>query len=1303
MLLTFALAASKNVRLSAAEQLTHTVVTNAEYATDIEFNALVEGEVISAKVYYNTYGKSTKFNELDMVMETEGNYTAILSGNVAVVPYIYYYLEVVTATETLLSGESSNPHRISVAPKADYLAPQIMVTEANAVNGRRYDFIELKNNGVTPIDLSKLAITVHEYIVQEGVLVVDDTTFRGEALMALSAPDGKTKERITSENEVQIQPGEVFVVFIGKTAAVSTEQGGLADTAASFNFEYLAAQYTASRVGPFGVNSEDIVTYANTKMFLAVSDPYSADSALIPDPSASYKDTAYGTLWTVKYEEAEITKAVVGMNNDGSAALTDKSTNNAFSATAGVTSVHYSAYFVDVQFGEEVLTVQSRVTADREVGINFGIEKELPNIEVADSIIGLQTSEDVKTIDLKNLLKINEGGFYRSEFDFALTARKGDELDTPVVDGNYTINGEGEYTITVTFSSADFETFTKTVVLTAMVDSIAPTLSNLVVTESPAYGDSVSFSVEIVDNVELSTDNVPALFYKAIGNAEYNRVNLIPGENNLYTITLDNVKVEQLYYYISAQDLIGNVGTIGNVEAPNTVSVTMPEQVPQKLIITEANAIRSKRADFIEIYNNTNKPLALSDVVIKRYDYIVLDGAFTDGFINRETNYVTTLATFVNTEVERSFTEITPTNEVYIQSGETFVVFVGDISSLAKAPFYLDYIRNYYNETNFPNIDLSNLIDNVNAFIVNTSIDPSPSYNEAKYGTAFAVEYRGLEESVAVLGMDNNGAFVNDASVNSSASSVGSVQYSHYLTDVTINGVTQTVQNRLSANGEAVISLNSVQPEQLPEEMHIVVPEVTLDSDVHTIYGNAGVFDLTSLLNVLANGYEETEYNITAHDGTASISDLKNYAYTAGTKTIIFTIESTEAVFETYTITLTFTVVDVPTVIAENSAGKLIYGEIDSIDVRDFFSINDGAFADLYTVIITSNLPLVDNAILFAGDYEITVTLKPVNEDAFLDVVKTFTILVTAETAPSIEVDSDAVEANINGETFDISSLFNVSKGSFEDAEVLYTVTLNGNPVNLEGSLLEANAGTYLVKASVVPANEGEFTSVEETVSLTLVKVAPSITVSNDTVNYSKDSSLTVINLNDLFTIVGNSYQTDEYTVTYTVKNGQVDVTVTEMTIPAAAGTFTFTITINADDSSFETVEKVINIVVKEVPVITAEDKEVEVKKGSEIDLTSYVNIDSKDFSETEYTLNYQVKFDNQEVELTNGKFVGEKAGAYEITVTISADAFEDITQVFTINVELQSNSLIAIILSAIAVLTAGTVVFFVIKSRRTA
>jgi hypothetical protein len=1305
MLLTFVLATSRNVRLAASEQLSHTVVQNANYGSDIVFNAAVEGEVLSAKLYYNTFGKSSKFTAVDLAAGTEGNYTATLPGNVAVVPYIYYYLVVETAAGTLTNGSAANPHRIKVAPKASYVAPQIVVTEANAVNGRRYDFIELKNNGATAIDLSKLSITVHEYIVQNGALVVGESNYKGEALMAVSAADGKTKTRITSENEVQIQPGEVFVVFIGKTAALSSEQGGLADNNASFNFQYLAEQYTGSRMGSFPVNNGDIVTYANTKMFLAVSDPYTAESAVIPDPSASYTANAYGTLWTVKYNGNEVTKAVVGMNNDGTANLKDKSTNNAFSDTSGVTSVHYSPYFVDVQFGEDTLTVQSRLTDAREVSINFGIERDLPGVEAVETVIDLSSAEEERPINLNDFLTITEGGFYRSEFDVALAVRKGEGDDTPVVDGEYTLHGAGEYTVTVTFTSQDFATFTKTIVLNALVDSVAPVLSDLEVTETPAYGDSITFSVEITDNVALSPDNVPALFYKAVGNAAYTRVALVPGENNVYSVTLENVKVGQVYYYLAAYDMVGNVGSIGTAENPQKITVTMPDQEVQQLIITEANAIRSKRAEFVEIYNNTNKPIALSDVVIKRYDYIVTNGAFTEAFINRETSYVTTLATFVNTATERSFTEITPANEVYIASGETFVVFIGDISSLASSPFYLDYVRNYYKESSFPNIDLSKLNDNVNAFIVNTSIDPSPTYSATKYGTAYAVEYRGTETSVAVIGMDNNGNFIDEASVDSSAASVGSIQYSHYRTDVTINGVTQTVQNRLSANKEAVISFNIVQPEQIPAQKFIVRPEVTLKQEAHTIYGGAGVFDLTALLEVLANGYEAGEYSISAHDGVAAIADLANYAYTTGAKTITFTVSSPENVFEAYTLTLSFNVINIPSIEAENASARLIYGQVDSINVSDFYAINAGAFADQYTVSVTSNIPLVNNAILLAGTYEITVTVRPVTAEAFPNVVKTFTIVVTADTAPSVEAEEEAVEATINGATFDVSSLFTVSTGSFDDAEVVYTVTLNGNPVSLEGTLLAANAGTYVVKARVVPATEGDFSAVEATVTLTLVKVAPTITakdvVVQGTVVYAKEASLTTINLNDLFTVIGNSYQSSEYTLGYSVKKGQTDVTITDMTIPAAVGTYTFTITLNTNDEEHE-VELEITIVVKAVPVISGENADVEGKKGMEVDLGQYVSVDPKDYQASQYTVNYSVKYFGENVQVTNGKFAPKNSGAYEVTITVSGTEFQTITKTITLNVELASSgSLLVIIISAVAVVTGGTVAFILIKRRK--
>lgn len=1294
----------------AADLVNHNVITNANYGEDIVFNADVVYDsgtsVNSAKVFYNTYGKSTVFKSLDMTNTSGDTYSATLEGNSVVVPYIYYYIQIETDTDTITNGSAENPIRIEVSEKVGYEAPQIMISEAIAISGNRSDFVELKNIGDSVLEMSKVSLIMNEYICDGTDLTIDESNFKGELFLALDNPDRRSKERITSLNEVTINPGETFVVFTAKAADVATEQGGLSSTSSAFNFDYVYSQYTESRVGELGSNIEAIPALENTKAFLAVSEPYSADTAVIPDPSANYTDTAYGTLWTVTYDGQEITKAVVGMNNDGSARLLDKSTRNTFSETNGFGSVQYSPYFVDITYGETTITVQSRLTDTKEVGITVGADKILPALNVVNNTIGIKTAGEAKTLTLSDYITLNDSSYYDNEFDVTYTISKDGGTATDITNGEFDVEGEADYTITATFTSSDFATYADSQIISVVLDDQAPTLSNFDVTSNVSYGDDIEFNVEITDNKEIDT---AFLFYKFADNANWIKVDLETGVNSF---TLTGIKVPKVYYYLEATDLVGNVGTIGSDETPNTINVAEESGYStQQLIITEANAITSKRADFLEIYNNSNKPIALSEIEINRYDYIIEDGVFSNGFLTRDANGTSTLSICDSGDDTASRTEITSSNEVYIPSGETFVVFIGAMNpgELGSPPYNLNYIRSYYNETSFPGIDLSNLIDNVNAFVVTKTIDPSPRYDESKYGTAWAVNYREEEQSVAVIGMDNNGAIMLEASSGSNSDSVGSSQFAYYTVDITIGDETETFQAKISDNKQAIISMNSILDEQVPTEMYIAKPEVNLNEESLTLYGKTGIYDLSTLYTIIDNGYTSSEYSITAKEGATLIDDLTQYEYSIGVKTITFTVESTTAVFDSYDVEMIFEVVDSPAIAAnDTNDGLLIYGQVNSLDVSDYYTIDDGAFADNYNVSIESNLPLVDDSIQIEGNYIITITITPKNSGDFVDVVKTFSIDVTAKTAPTITEEDTAVSEMIIDANYDLTALFTVDKGSFDNSNISWTVTNNGVAVDVTDNCILAEAGTYIVKLTVNPENESDFTPVESNeITLTLSKVAPEIdtteTVTEDSVSVTITKDSNPIDITSYFNIADNSYA-DEYTVLYTVTKDGSALELSGNTLPNLAGEYVVTLTLAANDSEFTDIVKSITVnVVKNIPTIVSSDQTVEVKKGTEIDFNEYITINNNDYTASEYTIAYSVVFDGEEQELSGTKFTSNKSGVYEVTVTMTANdsSFEAITETFDITVEQQTSAgLIATLIILGVLLIAGGVVFVIIKKK---
>lgn len=1306
---------SMGTAVFAEELVDHNVISQSEYGEDIIFNSDVvyesETNVISSKVYYNHFSKSTIFKTLDMTNISGITYSATLEGADNVLPQIYYYIEVVTDNGTIFNGTPQQPHRINVAEKTGYVTPNVIITEANSVGGNRSDFVELKNTSNAPIALSKLSLKMHEYICDGSDLTIDEIggNYKGEAFFALNSEDRLSKIRITDENEVMIAPGEIFVIFVGKAAEASTEAGGLS-SAAAYNFDYVYSQYTASRVGPMGSNIENVAEIENTRAFLAVSDPYGPDSAVIPDPAASYNATAYGTMWTVIYDGEIESRVVLGMNNDGTAQLEDKSTTRGFSDTAGFGSVQYSPYFVDITYNETTITVQSRLTKAREVGITIGADKQLPSLDLLMDNVDLDTMMEVRTITLADYILINEGAYYGNEFSVSYSFQKNDGDATAAVDGTIEVTGEGNYTIIATFASDEFESYSLEQTIVAMADNAAPELSNLITTENATMGDDISFNINITDNKLVNTAN---LYYKFASNANWINVELEAGENDNYSYIITNVKAPKVFYYLEASDLIGNIGSMASSENPYSLDITAIDNVAPRLIITEANAIRSKRADFIEIYNNSNKPIALSEVSLSRYDYIVKSGSFNTAFLERKPNGTTGVAISSDDGDLTSRSAITSDNEVYIESGTSFVIFIGNmnIGELSPAPYNLGYIRSFYNETTFPGIDTSGLIDNVNAFVASTPMAGSPTYTTVSYGTAYSVSYKGEEQTIAVIGMDNNGEVnIDDASVGNNDSSIGSIQFSNYTMSITFGEDTEVFQTRISDNRQAIINFNTILDEQISTELFVESPIITLNANTKTIYGSTGMFDLTSMLDIVANGYENDEIVISANDGNL-IEDLTQYAYSIGNKAITFTVSSPTSVFASYDIVLEFNVINAPTINAENqNTGTIIYGQIDTLDVNDYFTIDEGDFAGLYTVGIQSDIPLVENLIQVAGNYNIIVTLTANNEGAFEDVILTFSISVTAQSAPSIISEETQINAIIKGEWYDLNPLFAINKGSFEDAIVDWSVTKDNETITINDGKIVASAGIYKVRLTITPKNSGDFQVVEsEELTLTLVKMPPSIdvdsTVKDGVVSIVLDENALELDITSYFEINENSFA-DDFVALYTVKKGDTLVEISNNKFTASVGEYTITLTLSSNDESFTDIVKTVQLnITKDSPTVSASDKEFKVKKGESIDLGQLYTIDNKHYDANEYAVSYIVKLGSEAKEITGSSLVIDKAGVYEVSIILASKdgSFETIMKTINVTVSIKSNTALIISLSVLGALLVAAGAFLLIRLKKKA
>lgn len=105
----------------------------------------------------------------------------------------------------------------------------------------------------------------------------------------------------------------------------------------------------------------------------------------------------------------------------------------------------------------------------------------------------------------------------------------------------------------------------------APIDNIKPTLTHTPV-KSARAGVGVTISAKATDNISVAAVK---LYYRAAGVDEYQCMNMVAGENNLYAATIPAaaVKGSELQYYVTAEDGDGNMASSGTVLLPNKIAI----------------------------------------------------------------------------------------------------------------------------------------------------------------------------------------------------------------------------------------------------------------------------------------------------------------------------------------------------------------------------------------------------------------------------------------------------------------------------------------------------------------------------------------------------------------------------------------------------------------------------------------------------------------------------------------------------------------------------------------------------------
>lgn len=105
----------------------------------------------------------------------------------------------------------------------------------------------------------------------------------------------------------------------------------------------------------------------------------------------------------------------------------------------------------------------------------------------------------------------------------------------------------------------------------APIDNIKPTLTHTPV-KSARAGVGVTISAKATDNIGVAAVK---LYYRAAGADEYQCMNMVAGENNLYAATIPAaaVKGSELQYYVTAENGDGNTASSGTALLPNKIAI----------------------------------------------------------------------------------------------------------------------------------------------------------------------------------------------------------------------------------------------------------------------------------------------------------------------------------------------------------------------------------------------------------------------------------------------------------------------------------------------------------------------------------------------------------------------------------------------------------------------------------------------------------------------------------------------------------------------------------------------------------
>ena len=970
---------------------------------------------------------------------------------------------------------------------------------------------------------------------------------------------------------------------------------------------------------------------------------------------------------------------------------------------------------------------------------------ENPSVTILEAEVDYTINAEVTELDLSIVLSsafsVNGGSY--SGFTVQSFIVTKDDNPISVIDHKIPF-AEGTYSVVISITPSTPDLFddvlSEVIVFTVTLDNSAPVLTNLDI--SGSFMQDIIVSININDDEGLNSTD-PVKFYFRIDekqipifktSPQYVEVVMTSLDDVLFTVTLDKSYAwsSSIEYYIEATDANNNVGRLGSETTPEVFEIDLPNYVitdQAKLLITEiyvAGGSNSDPYEFFEVYNNNFEPVNLM--------------LYTFSYVSRIfTNYDTR-----NMQIEYApkVVQWGLLTEFYLNPGEVVVFANGNVGGV---PTTAEQFNAFFPDSEVvQGVNYFNILNEDNTTLNATGTNGAGGLNSRGWAIKDS-ENQLISQGFTHIAPDGSNLPKNSSSLSANGANKTSILYSHTMMSLTNTANTDSNNNwnQIISVDQFIASPGWVYESQVPSSFTQANPTIELNQTTVSTSITSEVSDEIDLLALFDDVYTidgksfEANYNVsfriikddvvietTSQFFTASIGEFfvviivtpnNPYDFNTVESTAVQLVVNSNAVAPTISIINNEVDLDVSSIVSDIDLIQLLNGKYN-------ITLNDFTLEDILVnyIVVHGNQTLIltdDKLPVLAGLYEIRVRISPITEGLFVTTTSDPIALRLFKEAPTLTPEGAIIYRTIamGQNSINLSWLYTLDEGGYADTEytISYSVTRESQQVHIIGSTIMPTPGTYRVTIMVDPVNEGAFEPIAVTVTMIATKVAPTIAI-NDEFVFTVDlmKNMQTISLQNMIFVYGGAFQSNEYTVSYSVKRDNENIPVTYMTIPAIIGEYNITVTVYPnipgafpdiinDEIVLEVVAANPKITTVTTNIITAE------KRNEKLDLSSLYSLNTGYYDNNQISISYEVTKNGKSVDVVDGK-IDAKNGEYTIKITVEPNETElfaetSETVIITINNPDQTRGNIILItsLSTTGVATSLGAVLFIRKRRR--